>query len=198
MVRVADYIISFVYDLGVHHIFTVTGGGAMFLDDAIASHKKIEYVCNHHEQASVMAADSYSRVTGNFSVAVVTSGPGATNTLTGVVGAWQDSIPLMIISGQSKKQQTVQNSRIKGLRQFGFLEVNIIPIVKSVTKYSVMINDPHLIRYHLEKAVYLAKSGRPGPVWLDVPLDVQGAVIDDKSLRSFKQSEKKLSISSKD
>ncbi len=186
MVRVADYIFSFISNLGVSCVFTVSGGGAMFLDDALAANKKLKYVCNHHEQASVMAAEAYARVTENFGVALVTSGPGSTNTLTGVVGAWQDSTPCMVVSGQSKRAQTVYNSEIEGLRQFGFLEVNIVPIIKSVTKYSVMVNNPEKIRYHLEKAVYLAKSGRPGPVWLDVPLDVQGALVDEKKLLGFK------------
>ena len=191
MIRVADLVISYIYSIGTEYIFTVTGGSAMFLNDAIALNEKIKYICNQHEQASVMAADTYSRISGNLGVAVVTSGPGATNTLTGVVGAWQDSIPLMVISGQSKRLQTVFNSNIIGLRQFGFLEVNIIPIIESVTKYSSFVNNPNKILYHLEKAVFLAKSGRPGPVWLDIPLDVQGALIDERKLIGFDSSKLK-------
>jgi len=188
MIRVADLVVSYIYSLETEYIFTVAGGGAMFLNDAVALNKKIKYVCNQHEQASVMAADTYSRVTGKLGVAMVTSGPGATNTVTGVVGAWQDSIPLMVISGQSKKLQTVHNSKIKGLRQFGFLEANVIPIIESVTKYSVFVDDPNKILYHLEKATFLARSGRPGPVWIDIPLDVQGALIDERKLKGFKPS----------
>ncbi len=186
MTRVSDYIISFIYKAGVSDIFMVAGGGAMFLNDAIAGHAKLNFICNHHEQASVMAAEAYARITGNLGVAVVTSGPGSTNAVTGVVGAWQDSTPCMIISGQSKRSQNVYNSGISNLRQFGFLEVNTVPIVKSITKYAVMVNKPEEIRFHLEKALYLAKSGRPGPVWLDIPLDVQGALIDEKKLKGFK------------
>lgn len=191
MQRVADYVISFIYSLGVKDLFIVPGGGAMFLNDAIAVHKKMNYICNNHEQASVMGAETYSLVTENFGVAIVTSGPGTTNTMTGVLEAWQDSIPCMIISGQSKREQTVYNSKVRGLRQFGFLEVNIIPIIKSITKYSELINDPQKIRYHLEKAVFLAKNGRPGPVWLDIPLDVQGALINEKKLIGFKAERSK-------
>lgn len=197
MIRVADLVVTYIHSLGTEYIFTVTGGGAMFLNDAVAVNQKIKYVCNQHEQASVMAADTYSRVSGKLGVAMVTSGPGATNTVTGVVNAWQDSIPLMVIAGQSKKLQTVYNSKIKGLRQFGFLEANVIPIIQSVTKYSAFVDDPNKILYHLEKAVFLARSGRPGPVWIEIPLDIQGAVIDEKKLVGFKPSEIKGKVKTK-
>lgn len=187
--RVADYIISFIYNVGVKYIFMVSGGVAMHLNDAVAIHKKIKYICNHHEQASVMAADSYARITGNFGAAMVTAGPGSTNTLTGLLNAWQDSTPCMIISGQSKKKETIQDSKIPSLRQFGVFEVNIVPIVKSVTKFSIMLTEPEKVRYYLEKGLYIAKSGRPGPVWIDVPLDVQGAIINPKKLSSFNPAE---------
>lgn len=186
--RVAEYIISFIENIGVKHIFMVSGGFAMHLNDALARTKKIEYICSHHEQASVMAADGYSRVTGNFGAVVATAGPGATNTLTGLLNAWQDSTPIMIVSGQSKTSQTIKSSKLS-LRQFGVFEVNIIPVVESLTKFSVMITDPKKIRYYLEKAYYIAKSGRPGPVWIDVPLDIQGAIIDPDTLTSFNPSE---------
>ena|SRR3989338_1346248 len=191
MIRVADYVAEFIYNSGVKHIFLVTGGGAMHLNDGIAAHKKIKYVCCHHEQTVSMAIESYSRITENLGVGCVTSGPGGTNTVTGIVSAWQDSIPCMIISGQSKRKETIAHSKLDGLRQFGSLEVNIVDIVKSITKYSVMVMDPKMIRYHLEKAVYLAKSGRPGPVWIDVPLDVQGAMVDQNTLKKFTPPEKK-------
>lgn len=189
--RVCDYIISKLYDLNTKHIFLVTGGGAMFLNDAVASHPKMQYVCNHHEQASAMAAEIYSRVTGNMGVAIVTSGPGGTNAVTGVLGAWQDSTPCLFISGQAKRNQTVYNSRIEGLRQMGTQEVNIIPIIKSITKFSALVNDSKLIRYYLEKAIYMANEGRPGPVWLDIPLDVQSTLIDPDKMISFNPSELK-------
>jgi len=196
--RVCDYIVEFLYKYGVKDYFYLPGGGMMHLTDGLACNKNIRYYCLHHEQAISMAIECYSRTTGNFGVGYFTTGPGATNAITGLAGAWLDSVPCMFISGQAKQKETTYKSGIQGIRQIGVQEINIIPIVQSITKYAVFIENPLDIRYHLEKAVYLAKDGRPGPVWLDVPLDVQGAIIDDKSLRSFKQSEKKLSISSKD
>src|SRR3989338_1410178 len=192
MIRVADYIVAFLYKIGVYDIFMVAGGGARELNDAVVSHHKIKYICHHHEQAAAMAAEVYSRITGNFGVAMVTAGPGGTNTITGVLGAWQDSTPCMIISGQDKRIQTVYCSKISGLRQLGVQECNIIPIVQSITKYAVLVEEPENIRYHLEKAVFLAKSGRPGPVWIDVPLDVQSALIDPKKLTGFDPYTEKL------
>lgn len=189
MIRVADYLISYLYKIKTKHIFMLTGGGAMFLDDAVIVNKKIKPICQHHEQCCVMAAEAYSRITGNLGTAIVTSGPGATNAITGVLNAWQDSTPCLIISGQAKRQQIIYNSEIDGLRQLGPQEVNIIPIVKSITKYSELINDPQLIRYFLEKAIYFAKEGRPGPVWLDIPLDVQSSLIDEKKLKGFNPKE---------
>jgi len=185
MIRVSDYIISKLYSLNTKYIFLLTGGGAMYLNDAVVSQSKMKYVCNHHEQACAMAAEIYSRVTGNLGVAMVTSGPGGTNAVTGVLGAWQDSTPCLFISGQAKRNQTVYNSGIENLRQMGTQEVNIIPIIKSITKFSTIINNPELIRYELEKAIYMAYEGRPGPVWLDIPLDVQSAMIDPTKLIAF-------------
>jgi len=189
MIRVADYIISYLYNHGTKHIFMLTGGGAMFLNDAVALHKKIQPICQHHEQACVMAAETYSRISGNLGTALVTSGPGATNTITGVLGAWQDSTPCLIISGQAKKEQTINYSKIKWVRQLGTQEGDIIPIIQSITKLSVLISDPNKIKYYLEKAIYTAKSGRPGPVWLDIPLDVQSVLIDETKLIGFNPSE---------
>lgn len=187
MIRVADYIMNFIYtDLDVKDVFMVSGGGIMQLTDAIKKHGKLNYICSQNEQATSMEVDGYSKANEKFGVGVVTSGPGATNAITGVVGAWMDSIPCMIISGQSKKIQTVYNAKIKNLRQFGSQEVNILPIIKTVTKYSCMVNDPNKIRYYLEKAVFYSKEGRQGPVWLDIPLDVQGSLIDPEKLKGFK------------
>ena len=184
MIRVADYIADYVSRLGVKEVFMVTGGGMMFLSDGIAKHPHLRAVCNHHEQASAMAAVSYAKLNGNMGVAFFTSGCGGTNSITGLLGAWQDNIPCLFISGQSKRRETVYNSGL-ALRQFGVQEANIIAVVKSLTKYAEMVNAPEKIAYHLDEAVYLAKSGRPGPVWLDIPLDVQAAPVDENALERF-------------
>jgi acetolactate synthase-1/2/3 large subunit len=177
---------AFIYQkLQVETIFMVSGGGIMQLTDALACHGQLRYVCSHNEQATTMEADGYAKVRGGFGVALVTTGPGATNAITGVVGAWQDSTPVMVISGQSKRQQTIHQSGLEGLRQFGVQEAHILPMIASVTKYAAMLDDPCTVRYHLEKAAFLARHGRPGPVWLDVPLDVQGAVVDPSELNGF-------------
>jgi len=189
-VRVSDYIVDFIYARGVKEIFMVTGGGMMFLSDSLACHPKLKGVFNHHEQASAMAAAAYAKYNGNLGAVMVTTGCGGTNTVTGVLNAWQDSTPCIFISGQSKRKETIRNSGL-ALRQFGVQEADIISIIKPITKYAVMINKPEEIAYHLEKAVYLAKTGRPGPVWLDIPLDVQGALINEKQLKHFNPKELK-------
>lgn len=157
----------------------------MHLLDAVGREPRIRYVCNHHEQASAMAAEGYARQKGALGVCYATSGPGGTNTLTGIVGAYLDSSPLLVVTGQSKRSQTLQEAKIDGLRQFGVFEVDIVPIVKPVTKDAVFLNDPSRVRYELERLIHLAVSGRPGPVLLDVPLDVQGALIDPESLEGY-------------
>ena len=166
-IRVADYVTRFLEEKQVNTVFLLSGGGMMHLLDAVSRSEKIKYICNHHEQASAMAAESYARVSGKLGVCYATSGPGATNILTGLVGAWQDSAPVLYITGQSKLSQTIQHSGLKELRQFGTFEVNIVEIVKSVTKYAVFLDDPTQIKYHLEKAYALATEGRPGPVLID-------------------------------
>lgn len=186
MITVADYIASFVSDvLGVRDVFLVTGGGIMFLTDSLARNDRLNKVFTHHEQAAAMALEAYARATGDVGVGFFTTGPGATNALTGLVGAWQDSVPSMFIAGQVKRKETVHLSGIAGLRQFGVQEVDILPIVESVTKYAVMLDDPSRVRFELEKATAIARGGRPGPVWIDVPLDVQGALIDPDSLEGW-------------
>jgi len=190
-IRLADYLVKRIAEAGVRHVFMVSGGGAMHLNDAVGKNKNIEYVCNHHEQACAIAVEGYSRVTGNLGVAVVTSGPGGTNAVTGVLGLWLDSIPGMFISGQIKYGTTVESSGLP-LRQLGDQEANIIDIVKSITKYAVMVRDPKSIRYHFEKALYLARNGRPGPVWLDIPLDVQAAIIEEDELLPYSQAEDRI------
>jgi len=158
----------------------------MHILDGLACNKKIRVICAHHEGAAAVMAESYARVTNNIGAVFVTTGPGGTNAITGVVDAWVDSIPLLVISGQAKRSQNVYNSGIPTLRSLGGQEVNILPIVRSFTKYSAMVNDPEKIRYHLEKALYCAKHGRPGPSWLDIPLDVQAAMVDPEILEPFR------------
>jgi acetolactate synthase I/II/III large subunit len=180
-IKLSDYVFNFIAEQGVQHVFTLVGGGAMHLDDSLGQCSNIEYVCNLHEQACAISAEAYARISG-LGVALVTTGPGGTNAITGVVGAWQDSTPCLFISGQVKKSDLMKD---KGVRQMGMQEVDIVTLVSSVTKYAVTIMDPLSIRYHLEKAVYTAKTGRPGPVWIDIPLDVQAANIDPNKLEGF-------------
>ena len=190
--RVADYVASFIKKIGVDCVFMVPGGGAMFLNDAIQCKKGLDYVANHNEQASSISAEAYSRVTENIGVAVVTTGPGSTNAITGVAGAWIESVPLMIISGQVKTSDLKGNS---GVRQMGPQEVDIVSIVKPITKYAATVKDPKKIRSELEKAYHLATTGRKGPVWIDIPLDIQAAPIVAETLIEFKAlSNKKKSF----
>jgi acetolactate synthase-1/2/3 large subunit len=184
-IRVADYIASRLLEIGVKQIFLLNGGMMMHLVDALGRPGGISYICNHHEQASAMAADGFARHSGKLGVCYATSGPGATNILTGLVGAWQESTPLLFLTGQIKSTQTIQGSGIPHLRQFGTFEVDIVPVVESVTKYAQQVRDPQTIRFHLEKALHIAQSGRPGPVLLDLPLDVQGALIDPDQLPGY-------------
>lgn len=192
MIKLSDYVVGFVADLGVRHLFMLTGGGAMHLNDSVGACDRIEYVCNLHEQAAAMAAETYGKVSGDVGVCVVTTGPGGTNAVTGVAGAWLDSTPALFISGQVKRADLKGDS---GVRQVGVQEVDIVSIVSPITKYAVTVVEPTMIRYHLEKAVYLARHGRPGPVWIDIPLDVQGASIDADSLVGFDPAELTDSVS---
>lgn len=173
--RVADYIFQHLADYGVTHVFLVVGGGAMYLNDALKKENRIKYVCFHHEQAAAMAAEGYARISGKLGVVCVTSGPGGTNTLTGVIGQWLDSMPVLYLSGQVNFETTIASVPYLKLRQLGDQEINIVDIVKPVTKYAVMITKPETIKDELEKAIRIAQSERPGPVWLDLPLDVQSA-----------------------
>lgn len=180
--RVADYIMSRIAAEGVKHVFVLPGGGAMYLVDALGLNPDLDFVPNHHEQACSIAAEAYSRVNENLGVALVTTGPGATNAITGVAGAWIESVPMLVISGQVKRADRMGNS---GVRQMGPQEVDIISMVKPVTKYAVTLDDPAQVRYHLEKALTLARSGRKGPVWLDVPLDIQVSQINPDELAGY-------------
>lgn len=181
--RLADYVMNFLASKDVGCIFTVTGGGAIFLCDALGLQKNIKYIACHHEQAASMAAEAYARIKGDLGVALVTSGPGGTNAITGTVGCWLDHVPQLTISGQVFSSQTIDNH--PGLRTKGVQEINIIDIVKPITKYAVMITDASSIRYHLEKALYLSKADRPGPVWIDIPADIQNTNIDPTKLNGF-------------
>ena len=192
MIKVADYVAQTLADKGVRHIFMLTGGGAMFLNDAFGQEKRIKYICNHHEQACAMAAEGYARVTGKVGVINVTSGPGGINALNGVFGAWTDSIPMLIVSGQVKRETCLATYNLPGLRQIGDQEADIISMVKGITKYAVLVTEPSSIRYHIERALYLATSGRPGPCWLDIPIDVQSSLVDQATLRGYDPKEDEL------
>ncbi|MGD9559224.1 MAG: thiamine pyrophosphate-binding protein [Oscillospiraceae bacterium] len=182
--KVADYIADALYEKGIRHVFSVVGGGAMHLNNAFGCHPKLKCIYNHHEQASAIAAESYARINGDVAVACVTTGPGGTNAVTGVLCGYQDNIPMLIISGQVRYNTTVESTGLN-LRIFGEQEYNIVKSVEPMTKYAVMVREPENIRYHLEKALYLAQEGRKGPCWLDIPLDVQSAEVETDTLRPF-------------
>lgn len=186
--KVAEYMANFFVKNGVEHCFLITGGGAMHLDDAFTHKEGLKCVFNHHEQACAIAAEGYMRYSGKLPLVCVTSGPGGTNALTGVLGAWLDSIPMFVVSGQVKRITTVHATDAK-VRQIGDQEFNITDCVAPMTKYAKFIDDANEIAYHLEKALYLCKTGRGGPVWLDIPLDIQAAVIDTDELVHFKKDE---------
>jgi acetolactate synthase-1/2/3 large subunit len=185
--RVADYIADFLVSRGITDLFTVTGGGAMHLNDAFGHHPKLHCVYNHHEQACAMAAEAYTRINNKIAVVCVTSGPGGTNAITGVLGGWQDSIPMLIISGQVRYNTTVRSTGLV-LRSYGGQECDIVTMVTSITKYAEMVVDPFQIRFYLEKMLYLACEGRPGPVWLDIPFDVQGCIVETDDLTGYRRN----------
>lgn len=179
--RVADIIMDILVEHGIIDCFAVVGGGAMHLDNALLVCEKINKYFNHHEQACAMAAEAYARYSGNMAAVCVTSGPGATNTLTGVMGAWQDSLPMIILSGQVRYEISVPKSGLK-LRYRGIQEFEIIPTVKNMTKYAVMLTDPLTVKREVCKAIKIAMSGRRGPVWIDVPQDIQNAMVEENEL----------------
>jgi acetolactate synthase-1/2/3 large subunit len=195
IIRVADFVANFIKSQGIKTVFMISGGGAMFLNDAVGMCKGLNYVSNHNEQASSISAEAYSRVSENFGVAIVTTGPGATNAITGVAGAWIESVPLLIISGQVKRSDLMKET---GVRQMGPQEVDIASIIKPITKYVTTVMSAEDIRYELEKAVHIMKSGRKGPVWIDIPLDIQASKINQSSLKSYRNSKSsKISINRK-
>lgn len=186
-VKVSDFVFDYIANLGIKHIFYLPGGGAMHLDDSLGHNQKLTPVCMLHEQPCSIAAEAYARISGNFGVCVVTSGPGSTNTITGLAGAWLDSTPVIFISGQAKRADLVRNQKI---RQFGIQEVNVVELVKSITKYAVQVKEPEDILYELEKSTVIAKEGKPGPVWLDIPLDIQASIIETESLKHYTKKPK--------
>jgi len=186
--KLSDYVAQKLVEYGVKHVFMVTGGGAMHLNHSFGTNKNLDCIFNHHEQACAIGAEAYYRLTNQLPVVNVTSGPGGTNAITGVYGAFVDSIAMLVISGQVKFETTVRSTGLP-LRQYGDQELDIEELVRPVTKYCEMVTDPQTIRYHLEKAIYIATSGRPGPVWLDIPLNVQGAQIDPDTLPGFDPAE---------
>lgn len=185
--RVSDYIIQFLkINYNVDTFFTVSGGGCIFLIDSLSA-DNIKYIATHHEQAASIAAEGYARINNKLGACIVTSGPGGTNAITGVLCSWLDSIPIIVLSGQVNKEMTTNYTGLN-LRQLGDQEFNIVESIKNMTKYAIQVNDPKDIRYHLEKACKLATTGRPGPVWIDVPLNVQSSQIDPDTLVSFEES----------
>lgn len=187
-IRVADYIAEFLVRSGIDHVFMVTGGGAMHLDDAIGHCQGLKCVFDHHEQACAIAAESYARVAHKIAAVCVTTGPGGTNAITGVLGGWLDSIPMLVISGQVRYDFTVRSSGLP-LRQLGDQEYDITKSVANMTKYCVMVTDGLKIRYCLEKALYFALNGRPGPCWIDVPLNIQSSIVETDELCGYDPAE---------
>jgi acetolactate synthase-1/2/3 large subunit len=185
MIKVSDYIIQRLVDYGVKDVFMISGGGAMHLNDSVGKNENIRYICNHHEQASAIAAEGYARASGKLAVVIVTSGPGGTNTITGVIGQWLDSIPVLYISGQVKQETTIASCPDIPLRQLGDQEINIIDIVRPVTKFAATITNPLDTRNLLDQAIHMAITGRPGPVWLDVPLDIQGSLVNEEEMVTY-------------
>ena len=183
-VRLADYVATRLVQHGIGHVFMLTGGGAMHLNDALGRADGLTYVCCHHEQALAMAAESYTRLSGRLAAVNVTTGPGGINALNGVHGAYTDSIAMIVLSGQVKRETLRQNAPVR-LRQLGDQEADIVAMVTPITKFAALVTNPQDIRYLLEKALWLAESGRPGPVWLDIPIDVQSALIDPEALHGF-------------
>ncbi len=183
-IRLSDYVAARLVDHGITDVFMLTGGGAMHLNDALGRAPGLKYICCHHEQALAMAAESYTRLSGRLAALNVTTGPGGINALNGVHGAYTDSIAMIVLSGQVKRETLRANAPVK-LRQLGDQEADIVAMVTPITKFAALVANPADVRYLLEKALWLAESGRPGPVWLDIPIDVQSAMIDPVSLRGF-------------
>ncbi len=194
MIKLSDYLVKKLEKLGARNVFMITGGGAMHLNDSFGKSKKIHRIFNHNEQACAIAAEGYARAKQELAVVCVTTGPGGLNCLNGVFGAWTDSVPVLFISGQVKYSTTMASCPQIPLRQLGDQEVDIINVVKPLTKFAKMVIDPLDIDAALEEAVYHAASGRPGPVWLDIPINVQAALVDIKKLKKFTPKKIKKSL----
>jgi acetolactate synthase-1/2/3 large subunit len=182
MVKLADYVVEFLADHGMHDVFLASGGNIMHLLDAVARNPEVNYFCNYHEQACVVAAEGHARLTGRIAACMCTAGPGAINALSGVVAAWVDSVPLFVISGQVRSDLTADYAKV---RQVGSQEANVVDMARPATKYAVSVRDPKTIRYHLERALYEATTGRPGPVWIEIPVTVQGMTVQENELEGF-------------
>ena len=185
MITVADYLMARLAAAGLRRAFLVTGGAAMFLNDALRRQDGLAYTCMHHEQAAAMAADGYARVAGRPAIVSVTSGPGAINALNGVFGAWTDSLPMVVVSGQVKRETCMASYPGLRVRQLGDQEADVVAMVAGITKYAARLTDPLDVRYQVERALYLATHGRQGPVWIDVPIDVQSSLIDESALVGY-------------
>lgn len=183
--KLSNFVADYLAKVGLTDVFMLTGGGAMHLNDAFGKHPQLKTTFMHHEQSCAMAAESYARLMQKPAIVNITTGPGGINTLNGVFGAWTDSIPMIVVSGQVRYDTTIEGAGVPQLRQMGDQECDIVTMVKGITKYAVMVKNPEDILYHLEKAVFLAQHGRPGPVWLDIPMNVQGVNIDENNLRHF-------------
>jgi acetolactate synthase-1/2/3 large subunit len=192
--KISDVVVDFLEKKGIEHVFTVSGGGCIHLIDSLGSSEKIKYICTHHEQSAAMAAEGYARLNQKIGACIVTTGPGGTNAITGVLGCWLDSIPSIFISGQVSTNQLSEGTNC---RQIGDQEFDIVSSIKNMTKYAVTVKNKNDILFHLEKAYYLATSGRPGPVWLDIPLDIQGSYVNLQDLHRFIPVEQKKHISFK-
>ncbi|OPH54547.1 hypothetical protein BC351_31710 [Paenibacillus ferrarius] len=186
MIKLSDYVIQFVENIGVRDVFLISGGGMMHLLDSAERSPALNIICNLNEQATSICADSYAQYTNKLGVCLLTTGPGGTNAITGVTASYLDSNPVLVISGQAKSTDLAIGT---GVRQVGAQEVDVVAIAKPITKYAVIVLDKQSIRYHLEKALYLATNGRRGPVWVDIPLDIQGATIDEITLYGFNPEE---------
>lgn len=182
MMKLSDYVIRRLEETGVRHMFMLPGGGAMHLNDSLGRSEKIQYIGCLHEQACAIAAEAYARVNNKLGLLMVTTGPGGTNALTGIAGAFIESTPVFVVSGQVKRADMING---QGVRQQGMQELDIVSVVRPITKYAALVDDPRMIRYHMDRALYEATHGRKGPVWLDIPLDVQATMIDEDSLVGF-------------
>src|SRR5258708_3871431 len=187
MIRLADYVAQTLVKNDCSQLFLITGGLAMHLNDAVARCEGLNYICCHHEQSCAMAAEGYARITGRPGVVHVTGGPGGINALNGVFGAYTDSIPMLIVSGQVKRQTCIAFNDVSGLRQLGDQEVDIVRMAGGITKYAAILREPNDVRYEIEKALHLMTEGRPGPCWIDVPIDVQASMVDEAALRGYER-----------